>query len=69
MEHPKILFIRYSSVKNIIKDRKPNHTNQTKSPLRLPINPISIIKTMTDSAPRPFPWQELVASTPKIDAL
>jgi uroporphyrin-3 C-methyltransferase len=52
----------------LLKDRKFNRTSQINFAPHLPANPIFIVKTMTDSAPRPFPWQKLVASTPKIDA-
>ena len=34
------------------KDRKFNRTIQTKLPLRAPVNPIFIVKTMTDTTPR-----------------
>ena len=47
------------------KDRKFNRTIQTKLPLRAPVNPIFIVKTMTDTSPRQLPWQELAAPTPK----
>ena len=50
------------------KDRKFNHTSQINfAPLPLS-NSIFVVKTMTDSAPRLLPWQELVAPTPKIGA-
>jgi len=41
------------------KDRKSNHTSQINfAPLPLS-NSIFLVKTMTDSAPRLLPWQEL----------
>ena len=37
------------------KERKFNRTIQTKLPLRAPVNPIFIVKTMTDTTPRQLP--------------
>jgi AcrR family transcriptional regulator len=50
------------------KDRKFNRTSQTKLRQREPINPDSHPQNHIDSAFRPFPSQEFVASTLKIDA-